>query len=147
MLKKNFYTLLYLVYISSSYSIFFYYHLKNINQSIRKKKKKTRKKSRYAVSRYAVTSLPVTPLRVLLTTQTRLNSYHLMFYGHAMFKGNSQKESKYFNIISGLSLSHRSNSENLTRFKIATDTLINDVCWRILYRRNRKTESLSCCPN
>ena len=27
--------------------------------------------------------------------QTRLNSYHLMFYGHAMFKENSQKESKY----------------------------------------------------
>ena len=68
-LRKKF-TLIYTWLIfSSSYSIFFYYHLKNINQSIRKKKtKKTRKKPRYAVSRYAVTSLPVTPLRVLLTT-------------------------------------------------------------------------------
>ena len=50
-------------------------------------------------------------------------------------------------IFSGLSLSHRSNSENLTTFKIATDMLINDVCWRIFYQRNRKTESLECCPN
>ena len=25
----------------------------------------------------------------------RLNSYHVMFYGHVMFKGNSQKEAKY----------------------------------------------------
>ena len=31
----------------------------------------------------------------LFTLQTRLNSYHLMFCGHAMFKGNSQKKSKY----------------------------------------------------
>ena len=38
-------------------------------------------------------------------------------------------------IFSGLSLSHRSNGENLTRFKIAADTLINDVCWRTFYRR------------
>ena len=45
-------------------------------------------------------------------------------------------------IFSGLSLSHRSNSENLTRFKIAADTLINEVCWRMFYRRNRKSESL-----
>ena len=36
-------------------------------------------------------------------------------------------------IFSGLSLSHPSNSENLTRFKIAADTLTNDVCWRIFY--------------
>ena len=40
-------------------------------------------------------------------------------------------------IFSGLSLSHWSNNETrLTRFKIAADTLINDVCWRIFYRRN-----------
>ena len=45
-------------------------------------------------------------------------------------------------IFPGLSLSHRSNSENLTRFKIAADTLINEVCWRMFYRRNRKSESL-----
>ena len=37
---------------------------------------------------------------------------------------------------------HRSNSENLTQFEIAANTLINDVCWRIFYRRNRETESL-----
>ena len=36
-------------------------------------------------------------------------------------------------IFPGLSLSHRSNSENLTRFKIAADTLINEVCWRMFY--------------
>ena len=36
-----------------------------------------------------------------------------MFCGHAIFKGNSQKEA-----------SRRSNSEKLTRFKIAADILI-----------------------
>ena len=41
-----------------------------------------------------------------------------------MFKGNSQKEARYFDISSGLSLSHRSDSEKLTRFKIAADILI-----------------------
>ena len=47
-----------------------------------------------------------------------------MFYGHAMFIGNRQKEAIYFNIFSGLSLWRRSNSEKLTRFKIAADTLM-----------------------
>ena len=40
----------------------FYYYLKNINHSIRKKTGK------YPVTRFLVMPLPVTPLRVLLTT-------------------------------------------------------------------------------
>ena len=31
----------------------------------------------------------------IFTLETRLNSYHLMVYGDAMFIGNSQKEAKY----------------------------------------------------
>ena len=38
-----------------------------------------------------------------------------MFYGHVMFIGNSQKEAR---------LLYRSNSEKLTRFKIAADILM-----------------------
>ena len=63
-LRKKF-TLIYTWLIfSSSYSIFFYHHLKNINQNIRKKKKKKNRKKtplrgfslrRYVVTRYAVT--------------------------------------------------------------------------------------------
>ena len=51
--------------------------------------------------------------------QIRLNSYHVMFYGHAMLI------SEIFIFFSGLSLKRgRSNSEKLTRFKIATDILM-----------------------
>ena len=68
---------------------------------------------------------------------TRLNSYHLMSYGHTMFIGNRQKEAIYFNIFLGLSLWRRSNSEKLTRFKIAADTLIT-FAGDFFYRRKRR---------
>ena len=66
------------------------------------------------------------------------------FCGHAMVKGNSQKEARYFNIssaCSGLSLSHRSNSENLTRFKIAADILIR-FAGEFFTQEIKDTESL-----
>ena len=44
-----------------------------------------------------------------------------MIYGHAMFIGNSQKGVRYFS--SSLCMSCQSNSEKLTRFKIAVNTL------------------------
>ena len=47
-----------------------------------------------------------------------------MFYGHAIFINNIQKEAILIFIFFGLSLSHRSNSEKLTGFKIAADILI-----------------------
>ena len=46
-------------------------------------------------------------------------SYHALFYGHAMFKGNSQKEARYY-LFRFLSLSGLS----LARFKITADILI-----------------------
>ena len=46
-----------------------------------------------------------------------------MFYVHAMFIGNRQKEAIYL-FFSGLSLWRRSNSENLTGFKIQAETLM-----------------------
>ena len=60
MVKRKFYTHLYLVYISPSFSIFFYYYFKKISTTASEKK---RKKSplrgfslrRYVVTRYAVT--------------------------------------------------------------------------------------------
>ena len=45
--------------------------------------------------------------------------------------------------FSGLSLSRRSNSEKLTRFKIAARSLMT-FAGEFFYRRNRKTESLQC---
>ena len=52
-----------------------------------------------------------------------------MFYGHTMFIGNGQKKARYF-IFPALSLSRRLNSEKLTRFKIAADTLtLGDKNW------------------
>ena len=41
------------------------------------------------------TSDPSNFVEKRFTLQTSLSSYHLMFYGHAMFKENSQKESKH----------------------------------------------------
>ena len=63
-----------------------------------------------------------------------------MFYGHAMFIGNRQKEAIYFNIFSGLSLWRRSNSEKLTRFKIAADTLIT-FAGEFFLAKKKKTQS------
>ena len=56
---------------------------------------------------------------------SHLNSYHLMFYGRAMcFHLQQPERSEIFYIFSGLSLSRRSNTEKLTRLKIAADNLI-----------------------
>ena len=54
-----------------------------------------------------------------------------------MFIGNRQKEAIYFNIFSGLSLWRRSNSEKLTRFKIAADTFIT-FAGEFFYRWKRR---------
>ena len=65
-------------------------------------------------------------------TSKNLNSFLFSlpkkFYGHAMFIGNSHNGARYLSsrvqliyIISGLSLSCRSNSEKLTMFKVAAD--------------------------
>ena len=55
--KRNFYTYLYLVYISSSFSIFFTIIWKILTAE---SEKKTGKNPRYAVSRYVVTRYAVT---------------------------------------------------------------------------------------
>ena len=58
------------------------------------------------------------------TPKSRLNSHHLMFYGRVMCFHLQQPERSEIFIFSGLSLSRRSNSEKLTRLKIAADNLI-----------------------
>ena len=56
-----------------------------------------------------------------------------MFYVHAMFIGNRQKEAIYL-FFSGLSLWRRSNSENLTGFKIQAETLMTFAGEFFFYR-------------
>ena len=52
-------------------------------------------------------------------------SYHGLFYGHAMFIGNSQKEARYLSFP--LFIAVRFNSR-----------YFDSICWRIFYRRNRR---------
>ena len=47
-----------------------------------------------------------------------------MFYGHVMYFHLQQPERSEIFIFTGLSMSRRSNSEKLTRLKIAIDNLI-----------------------
>ena len=79
-------------------------------------------------------------------------SYHPMFYGHAMFISNSQKEARYLS-CPVLSLSRRSSSEKLTRFKNSS-RYFTGICWRIFYRRGHrvaimlfKLKSVLCPPD
>ena len=63
-------------------------------------------------------------------------SYHGLFYGHAMFVGNNQKDRSEIFIFSGLSLA---------RFKIAADILIA-FAGEVFTEEIEDTESL-CCSN
>ena len=70
-------------------------------------------------------------------------SYHGLFYGHAMFVGNSQKDQSKIFIFSGLSLSMSGSS--LARFKITADILIA-FAGEVFTVEIEDTESL-CCSN
>ena len=52
------------------------------------------------------------------------NLFRLMFYGHAIFKGNSQKEARYLSSPVYRCRETVKNSEKPTRFKIEADILI-----------------------
>ena len=59
-----------------------------------------------------------------------------MFYGHAMFVGNSHKEARCLS-SPVYPLSRGSNSEKLTRFNISTD--FDGVCWQIFLPNKQDT--------
>ena len=65
-----------------------------------------------------------------------------MFYGHVMCFHLQHPERSEIFIFSGLSLSRRSNSEKLTRLKIAADNLIV-FAGEFFYRRNRRPKGRS----
>ena len=66
-----------------------------------------------------------------------------IIYGHAIFIDNSHPERSQTFIFSGLSLSKRSNSEKLTRFKIVANTFMTFAGDFFFFTgKNSKTESL-----
>ena len=59
-------------------------------------------------------------------------SYHGLFYGHAMFIGNSQKEARYLSFLVFIAVRFiASKVQNNSRY-------FDSICWRIFYRRNRR---------